>query len=196
MLDHVFTDAISVLRDALEGVLLERQTLEERFQVDILLGDCTWQTSYGLPGEDVPARLRADITLEWPTWAQTAYRTWTIGEPGDEFPAVELTVVYRVQQLSEAPDLEQVLGAAPAAGPVIGAEPLIRASPTVEIGYHDDLSSPHYATEITFEGRYEFDEASLADGASMDAAFRELGSWMSSTLVRLGDLSLPYLPRG
>ena len=84
MLDHVFTDAIGALRDVFENNLLERQAFEERFQADVLLGDLTWQTSYGLPGEGLPPRVRADITLEWPTWAQTAYRSWYIGEPSDE----------------------------------------------------------------------------------------------------------------
>ncbi|MBI1843068.1 MAG: hypothetical protein HYR89_00410, partial [Actinobacteria bacterium] len=63
MLDHVFTDAIGALRDALEAALLERQAFEERFQVDILLGDVTWETSYGLPGEGSPPRILADISL-------------------------------------------------------------------------------------------------------------------------------------
>ena len=51
MLDHVFTDAISALRDAFEAAFLERQAFEEHFQSDVLLGDLTWETSYGLPGE-------------------------------------------------------------------------------------------------------------------------------------------------
>jgi len=50
MLDHVFTDAISALRDAFEAAFLERQAFEEHFQSDVLLGDLTWETSYGLPG--------------------------------------------------------------------------------------------------------------------------------------------------
>ena len=50
MLDHVFTDAIGALRDTFENALLERQAFEERFQADVLLGDLTWETSYGLPG--------------------------------------------------------------------------------------------------------------------------------------------------
>ena len=45
MLDHVFTDAIGALRDSLERAFLERQAFEERFQVDVLLGDVTWETS-------------------------------------------------------------------------------------------------------------------------------------------------------
>ena len=39
MLDHVFTDAISALRDAFESAFLERQPFEEHFQADVLLGD-------------------------------------------------------------------------------------------------------------------------------------------------------------
>ena len=84
MLDHVFTDAIGALRDAFENAMLDRLAFEERFQADVLLGDLTWETSYGLPGEGSPPRVRADITLDWPTWAQTAYRSWYIGEPFDE----------------------------------------------------------------------------------------------------------------
>lgn len=188
MLDHVFTDAIAVLRDALEGVLLERQTLEESFRIDVLLGDSTWHTSYGLPGEDMPARVRADITLDWPTWSQTAYRLWTIGEPAREPPALELTVVYRLQQLEHEPDLEALMAALPEEGPALGLDRLQRSSPTVETSFDRSLANPRYAAEVTFEGRFEFDDAALTEGSAMDAAFKELGSWTSSTLVRLGDL--------
>ena len=51
MLDHVFTDAISALRDAFGNAFLERQAFEEHFNSDILLGDLVWETTYGLPGE-------------------------------------------------------------------------------------------------------------------------------------------------
>src|SRR2546428_155466 len=48
MLDHVFTDAIGALRDAMENALLEGQAVEERFQVDVLLGDrFAFEVSYG-----------------------------------------------------------------------------------------------------------------------------------------------------
>ena len=57
MLDHVFLDAIGALRDAFENALLERQALEERFQVDVLLGDTSWETAYSLPGEGLPPRI-------------------------------------------------------------------------------------------------------------------------------------------
>ena len=106
MLDHVFTDAIGALRDAMENALLERQAFEEHFQSDVLLGDLTWETSYGLPGEGSPPRVRADITFDWPTWAQTAYRSWYIGEPADEPPRIEIEIVMRIQRLASSPDVK------------------------------------------------------------------------------------------
>src|SRR5918996_4294859 len=113
MLDHVFTDAIGALRDAMEGAFLERQAFEERFQVDVLLGDVTWETSYGLPGEGSPPRVRADLTIDWPTWSQTAYRNWYIGEPVDEPPEILVEIVLRVQRLAGIPDPKVVLDAPP-----------------------------------------------------------------------------------
>ena len=104
MLDHVFTDAIGALRDALEDALLERFAPEEHFHVDVLLGDTTWETSYGIPGEGDPPRTRADLTLDWPTWAQTAYRTWYTGSDLDERPRIEIGIVFRVQRLADPPD--------------------------------------------------------------------------------------------
>lgn len=100
MLDHVFTDAIGALRDTVEWAMLERQAFEERFQADVLLGDLTWETSYALPGEGSPPRTRADLTLDWPTWSQTAYRSWYIGDPVDEPPRIEIEIVLRIQRLA------------------------------------------------------------------------------------------------
>ena len=80
MLDHVFTDAIGALRDAFEGAFLERQAFDEHFQVDVLLGDLSWETSYGLPGEGQPPRVVAHVNFDWPTWSQTSYRRWYVDE--------------------------------------------------------------------------------------------------------------------
>ena len=92
MLDHVFTDAIGALRDALESALLERQALEERFQTDVLLGDVNWETSYGIPGEGLPPRVQADVSCVWPTWSQTAYRSWYVDEEYTEPPRIEIEI--------------------------------------------------------------------------------------------------------
>jgi hypothetical protein len=195
MLDHVFTDAIGALRDAFENALLERQAFEERFQADVLLGDLTWETSYGLPGEGQPPRVRADITLDWPTWAQTAYRSWYIGEPlMEEGPRIEIEIVLRIQRLAHPPDPRSVLAVLPERSPDIGTEPLERTGPTVETIYGANLDELGYAIEVSYEGSYELDEETLKDGSVLDDHFGAMGGWISSTLVRLGDLHFEFLP--
>lgn len=194
MLDHVFTDAIGAMRDALESALLERQAFEERFHSDVLLGDLTWETSYGLPGEGTPPRVQADITLEWPTWAQTAYRTWYIGESFDDPPRIDIGVVLRVQRLASRPDPAAIVSALPMVGPDLGDAPLVRGAPTVEVIYTDDLDEHEYALEVSYTGDYELSEDMLADGSVLDRHFATMGGWISSTLVRVGDLTLDYLP--
>ena len=201
MLDHVFTDAISALRDAFEAAFLERQAFEEHFQVDVLLGDLTWETSYGLPGEGQPPRVVAHITFDWPTWSQTAYRRWYVDEELDSQPAIEMEIVLRIQRLAEQPDPATVFRVLPEHSPPIGDERLERAGLTVEVA-HPDPSDPslgttsEFAVEITYEGLYELAEETLADGSStvLDDHFGALGGWIASTLVRLGDLRFAYLP--
>jgi len=194
MLDHVFTDAIGALRDALEKALLERQAFEERFQSDVLLGDLTWETSYSLPGEGVTPRVRCDITLEWLTWSQTAYRSWYIEEEFGEPPRIEIEVVLRIQRLAQPADVESVLPALPVESPPIGTETLRRSGPHLETIYNDDLTEVEHAIEVSYEGAYELDEATLSDGSVLDDHFSAMGGWISSTLVRLGDLRLEFLP--
>ena len=194
MLDHVFTDAIGAMSDAMVNALLERQAFEERFQVDVLLGDVTWETSYGLPGEGMPPRVRADISLDWPTWAQTAYRTWYIGEPLDEPPEIIVEITFRIQRLAERPDPEQVLAVLPVESPAIGADPLERSGPTIEQVYGHDLTMGEFALEVSYEGVVPLEEAALADGSILDQRFGSMGGWVASTLVALGDLKLSYLP--
>lgn len=194
MLDHVFTDAIGALRDALESALLERQAFEERFQADVLLGDLTWETSYGLPGEGSPPRAQADLTLDWPTWAQTAYRTWYLGEEMTERPRIEIEVVFRVQRLEERPEPQVVLAVLPPLGPELGDEVLERSGPTIETVYEGDLEVASHAIEVSYQGSYELDEKSLQDGSLLDAHFSSMGGWITSSLVRLGDLPLTYQP--
>jgi hypothetical protein len=201
MLDHVFTDAISALRDAFEAAFLERQAFEEHFQADVLLGDLSWETSYGLPGEGEPPRVVAHITFEWPTWSQTSYRRWYIDEELETRPAIEIEIVLRIQRLAEQPDPTVVFDALPTSTPLIGHDRLERAGLTVEIGHADPSDAiiageVEYALEITYEGLYELAEETLADGANtlLDEHFGALGGWIASTLVRLGDLRFAYLP--
>jgi hypothetical protein len=194
MLDHVFTDAIGALRDVLVNALLERQAFEERFQSDVLLGDLTWETSYGLPGEGLPPRVRADITLDWPTWSQTAYRSWYIGEDFDEGPTIQIEIVVRIQRLATEPDVGMVLAVLPEQSPVIGELPLDRSSPTLEVRYSRDMDDRDFAVEVSYEGLYLLDEDSLADGSAIDDDFASMGGWIASLLVKLGDLDLDYRP--
>ena len=113
MLDHVFSDAIGSLREALESARLERQTLEERLQTDVLLGDLTWVTSYAMPGEGDPPRVRCDLTLEWPTWSQTSYRNWYLEGEVAEPPEITVEIVLRLQQLASAPTAADVVASLP-----------------------------------------------------------------------------------
>jgi hypothetical protein len=194
MLDHVFTDAIGALRDSLERALLERQAFEERFQVDVLLGDTTWETSYGLPGEGLPPRVQADLTLDWPTWAQTAYRSWYIGEPFTDPPRIDIELVLRVQRLAESPDPDALLAVLPETSAALGSDTLERSGPTIETVFSADLKAREYAIEVSYEGSYELDDATLADGSTLDDHLSAMGGWIASTLVKLGDLKLPFLP--
>jgi hypothetical protein len=194
MLDHVFTDAIGALREAFEISRLERQAFEERFQVDVLLGDVTWQTSYGIPGEGLPPRVQADVTCSWPTWSQTAYRSWYVDEELTELPRIEVEITLRVQRLTATPEPRTVLSVLPITSPDVGGERLTRSGPTVESIYGADPDDAEYAVEISYEGVYELDETALVDGSSLDEHFNTLGGWIASTLVKLGDLDLGFGP--
>lgn len=194
MLDHVFTDAIGALRDALEAARLERQALEERFQTDVLLGDVSWETSYVLPGEGSPPRVQADLTLEWPTWSQTSYRTWYLDEEFTDGPNIEIEIAFRVQRLGSAADPALIMSALPTRGPSLGVDELHSTGPTIETVYDLDLAVVSHAVEVSFQGSYELDEATLEDGSSLDAKFSDIGGWVANILVRLGDLTLDFQP--
>jgi hypothetical protein len=194
MLDHVFMDAIGALRQAFEGALLERHTQEERLQVDVFLGDLTWETSYSLPGEGVPPRVVAEVTLDWPTWSQTAYRSWTIGEGFEDPPDIDVEIVLRVQRLASSPDPAAIVGILPEEGPILGDEALRRSAPTVERQYDLDLTPSETAVEVSYEGVYSLNESVLADSATIEADLGALGGWVASALVKLGDLKLEFRP--
>ena len=194
MLDHVFMGAIAALRQAFEGALLERQALDERLQVDILLGDVAWETSYSLPGEGLPPRVVAEVTLEWPTWSQASYRSWRIGESDGDPPEIDVEIVLRVQRLAGTPDPSAIVAVLPEEGPNLGEEPLRRSAPTLERHYDTELGMGESAIEVSYDGVYVLGEAALEDEALLDRDFGELGGWIASTLVKLGDLRLEFLP--
>ena len=194
MLDHILVDLITHTRSALEDALLQRQAVEERFQVDVFLGDVSWETSYSLPGEEQPPRVRADLSLDWPTWSQSAYRSWSIGEPPEDLPEVVLEITLRVQRLAAMPDLDLVVACLPEESPAIGTDTLVRGAPVVEQVYEPGGEGPRYAVETAYQGTFRLDEAALEDSSALAGPVGALGRWVASVLVRLGDLELAYLP--
>ncbi|MDA8290686.1 MAG: hypothetical protein M0Z33_03255 [Actinomycetota bacterium] len=194
MIDHVLLDVIGAIREALEASLLEQQAVEERFQVDVFLGDVSFETSYSLPGEQNPPRVRADLSLEWPTWSQSAYRSWSIGESPAEQPELVVEVALRLQRLASVPDPEVVLAALGGAVPEIAGEPLERTGPTIEQVYSPGDPVPASAIEVSYQGIYRLDVTVLKEPEKIDAQVAGLARWIASGLVRLADLDLPCLP--
>ena len=89
----------------------------------------------------------------------------------------------------------------PEQSPLVGDDRMERAGLTSETSHPDTDVDPldlttEYAAEITYEGLYELGEETVADGTStlLDEHFGALGGWIASTLVRLGDLHLAFLP--
>lgn len=195
MLDHVLVEAIAALRRALEGALLERHALEERFQVDILLGDVSWESSYTLPFEGVPPRVQAEIAFDWSTWSQAAYRSWKLGDLGDDVPEIEIELVLRIQRLARQPDPAAVLTALPEEGPSVLGEPFERDAPSVEQHYDPATATSQYAVEISYAGAAHLQAEVLENPAGrLDEHFAPIGTWVASSLVRLADLDLAFVP--
>ncbi len=198
MFDHLLVDLITTIRRSFDEALLQRQAVEERFQVDVFLGDVSWETSYSLPGEEQPPRVRADVSVDWPTWSQTSYRSWSIGETPEELPEVVIEVALRIQRLAAPPPAETVLAVLPAESPALGHEGLVRSSTTIEQvhrGGEGESGPPvRWAVEATYEGSVRFDESQLETPATVAPMVATLTRWVASTLVLLADLPLSFLP--
>ncbi len=194
MLDHVFAQLVASHRRALEGALLQRQAVEERFQVDVFLGDVSFETSYSLPGEQRPARIRVDTSFDWPTWSQTAYRSWAIGEEPEELPEVLVEIAFRVQSLEGFPDVGRLLEVLPGHLDVLGAEPVLRGVATVEQVLVDASEVQECAVEVSYEGSCQIEEGLLDDPKGLDEALAPLGRAVASVLVRIADLPFTFRP--
>jgi hypothetical protein len=193
MLDHVFTQLVGSHRHAFEAALLQRQAVEERFQVDVFLGDVSFETSYSLPGEERPARIRVDTSLDWPTWSQTAYRSWAIGEEPDELPEVLVEIAFRVQGLAGVPEPGPLLKVLPDRLEVLGEEALARGAATIEqVLPNKGQDTPECAIEVSYEGSCQLDESILENPSSLDDALAPLGRAVASVLVRIGDLPFAF----
>ena len=193
MLDHVFTQLVASHRHAFEAALLQRQAVEERFQVDVFLGDVSFETSYSLPGEERPARIRVDTSLDWPPWSQTAYRSWAIGDDPDEPPEVLVEIAFRVQGLSGGADAGPLLATLPDQLDVLG-EPLVRGPATIEHVLLDGPDDPECAIEVSYEGSCAIDEALMEDPSALNEALAPLGRDVASLLVRIADLPFTFRP--
>ena len=194
MIDHILFDVIAALREAFEGALLEQQAVEERFQIDVFLGDVAFETSYSLPGEDSPPRVRADLSLDWPTWSQSAYRSWSIGEPPAEPPELIVEIALRVQRLAGVPDPALVLAALAGEPPELGSERLEQSGPMIEQLYEPSSDTPACAIEVAYQGSIRLEEPLLDDPTKLDGQVAALARWVASALVRLADLDLAFLP--
>ncbi|MGH9152600.1 MAG: hypothetical protein ACRD03_09425 [Acidimicrobiales bacterium] len=194
MLDHVFVEAIAAVRRGLEGALLQRSSVDERLQVDILLGDLSWETSYTLPFEGVPPRVQAELAFDWSAWSQAAYRSWRIGDPGDDPPEIDVEVALRIQRLARPPDVGAVLAALPEEGPAVLGEPLERDSPTVEQHVDPAAGTSPYAVEVSYAGTVALDPDVMEDARRLEEHLGHLGAWIASGLVRLADLDLAFVP--
>jgi hypothetical protein len=194
MLDHILLELIGRIRSALDNALLQRQAVEERFQVDVFLGDVSWETSYSLPGEEQPPRVRADISVDWPTWSQSLYRSWSIGEPSEDWPEAVLEVTLRQQRLAGPPDLPAMLNVLPEESPPVSGDPLTRSAPVIEQVVGSDTEATRYAVETTYQGTLLLEEPALDNPARLDEPVGALAQWLASVLVRLADLELVYLP--
>ena len=194
VIDHAFAQLVTAVRRAFEAALLQRQAIEERFQVDVFLGDVSFETSYSLPGEERPARIRVDLSLDWPTWSQTAYRSRLIGDEPDELPEVLVEIAFRVQELREIPDVDLLLAALPDELDMLGDEPLIRAMPTIEQVLVRGDDGPVCAVEVSYEGSCQLEEVLLDEPAGFDEAVAPLGPAVASALVRVADLPFAFRP--
>ncbi len=195
MIDHLLIDVIDAIHRSFDQALLERQAVEERFQVDVFLGDISFETSYSLPGEEQPPRVRADLSIDWPTWSQTAYRSWSIGETPSELPEVIVEVALRIQRLSGDPSFEKVLTVLGPESPHLGAVALVRTAATVEQVLEEGEGGPvRWAVEATYEGSIRFEERHLEDPSSIAPVIDALTRWVASVLVQMADLPLSFLP--
>jgi hypothetical protein len=191
VIDHILLDIIGALRGALEEALLERLAAEERFAVDVFVGDITFGTSYGLPGEPEPSRVRADITLEWSTWSQSTYRSWSIGEPTSERPELVVEVAFRLDDLVTAPDPGTILRVLGTAEPALSGDVLRRQPVLVERRMGAD--SERSAIEVAFGGAWRLVDALLEDPAAVERELTAMARFIASALVRLADLDLATL---
>ncbi len=194
MLDHILLDVAGAIRATMENAMLERAALEERFQTDIWLGDISFETSYSLPGESNPPKVRADLSFEWPTWSQSAYRSWAIGDSEVDKPELTLQIALRIQRLAERPDLSSLTAVVPLTSPTLLEGSAELTSISIEESLEIEVGRTESAAEFLYEATLHLSESTMEDPSTLEGELKPLGAWLASVLVKLADLQLTYLP--
>ncbi len=174
--------------------MLERSGLEEQLHTDLLLGDATFETSYNLPGEVTPPRVRVDLTVEWSTWSQSAFRSWTIGEGLEEPVEIVCEASLRFSNLAaNAGDPQALMRALPASSPAICEAHFELRTLTVEDSIEMPTAETEHAAEATYEATFTLDEGVFSELSSyFDNLAGGVTAWLSSLLVHASDIPLSY----
>ncbi len=194
MLHHVLFDLIGSLRLGLRDAMLEGGGLDEQLHIDVLLGDTTYETSVSLPGEEAPPHVRADVSVEWSTWAQSAYRSWTLGEGLEEPLEVVIEVALRVSGL-RTPDMS--VGAfrrslPPRSPAILNGDALELRTVSAEAAFDPDADAEEYGLEAVYDLTLTLDEPELEHPETLAEPLRRLASWIASALVAASDLATPH----
>ena len=137
---------------------------------DLLTGDLVWETSVSLPGDGDPPRVTADLSLDWQTWSQSAWRSMSMGEPVEDPPEIGIEIVFRAQRLATRPSLGTVLSVLPEQSPEIGGDHLTRSAPVIEETFEEEGASPEVAVEVAYEGSYRLPAPSPAEVTGKEAS--------------------------
>jgi len=179
----------------LEDALLQRQAVEERFQVDVFLGDVSWRPPTPSPvGEATPGPGRRLGGLG-PPWSQKRLPVLVHRrKPPEDLPEVVVEITLRLQRLSAMPDSRR-RPRLPARGEPghrhrhPGAAPL----PSSE-QVHEPGQDPRYAWRPLTRAPSAWTRPA-SEGCRQPG--RPAVSWPAGwprSFVRLGDLRLAYLP--
>lgn len=189
MLDHLFLDTVGALRAALEESLLERSQ-DDRLVYDLLTGDLVWETSVNLPGDGDPPRVSADLSLDWQTWSQSAWRSLAMGEEVEEMPEIGIEIVFRAQRLAARPSLSRLLSVLPDDSPEMGGESLERSAPVVEEAFDEESPGPEVAVEVAYEGTYRL-QSPAANGPD-EGGQGPLPGWPAAKVLASDALSARF----
>jgi hypothetical protein len=193
MLEHLLFDFANSLKASLGASMLERSGLEEQFHMDLILGDATFETSWSLPGESDPPRVRADISVEWPTWSQSSYRSWMIGDGLDEPIELIIEVAIRFSGLKEPmTNPVELTHHLPEHSASLHGTSLELRGVSAEATFDATTKITEYSAEAVYEATLALDEAVLSDPSQLNEAIAHLIGWISSVLVKASDIPLSY----